>query len=226
MPKFLDAPSWYDDDGNLKTIQGDLTIYVGSGYNITFDVPHVGGTNIDRFGGLGTVSSEYYLLPAASAPGRIPYYVNTNVGYQTLPSGTSGQVLTSNGNAAPSWKNLSLTKTNLYCHNVRMLYSVSTTTYYNIIFSFFAERSTPYTTSSFSSMRNDIYSRYGVVGEGCYILAAGSAQGVDSVSILEVTTSSFFARRMPIGGDEYAITNASALYDKCFAVLSSASLNT
>lgn len=109
MPKFLDAPSWYDDDGNLKTIQGDLTIYVGSGYNITFDVPHVGGTNIDRFGGLGTVSSEYYLLPAASAPGRIPYYVNTNIGYQTLPSGTSGQVLTSNGNAqTPSWKNPSL----------------------------------------------------------------------------------------------------------------------
>ena len=115
MPKFLDAPSWYDGNGNLKTIQGDLTIYVGSGYNITFDVPHVGGTNIDRFGGLGTVSSEYYLLPAASAPGRIPYYVNTNIGYQTLPSGTSGQVLTSNGNAAPSWKNLSL-----YLHKIHI----------------------------------------------------------------------------------------------------------
>ena len=118
MPKFLDAPSWYDGNGNLKTIQGDLTIYVGSGYNITFDVPHVGGTNIDRFGGLGTVSSEYYLLPAASAPGRIPYYVNTNIGYQTLPSGTSGQVLTSNGTgAAPSWRSTSLFLHNFYLNS-------------------------------------------------------------------------------------------------------------
>lgn len=57
-------------------------------------------------------------------------------------------------------------------------------------------------------------------------MAAGSAQGVDSVSILEVTTSSFIARRMPIGGDEYTITNASHFVDECFAVLKSVSLST
>ena len=137
MPKFLDAPSWYDDDGNLKTIQGDLTIYVGSGYNITFDVPHVGGTNIDRFGGLGTVSSEYYLLPAAKRPGQIPYYTNASGGYQTLPSGTSGQVLTSNGSSAgPGWKTLPLYLHRIYIdgmpgHYTINVYSMSSATLSN-----------------------------------------------------------------------------------------------
>lgn len=214
MPKFLDAPSWYDETGTLRTLSGTVRFNSLAGF---VDLPYTTFAS-------GGARSSYYVLTSAGTNGNIAY---SNGSYPMwLSNGTSGQVLTSNGNAAPSWKNLSLKQTNLYCHNVRMSHSYSATTYYSIIFSFFAERSTPYTTSSFSYMRNDIYSRYGVVGEGCYILAAGSAQGVDSVSILEVTTSSFIARRMPIGGDEYTITNASYLVDKCFAVLKSVSLST
>ena len=181
MPKFLDAPSWYDETGTLRTLSGTVRFNSQAGY---VDLPYTSFAS-------GGARSSYYLFNSAGTNGNIAY----SNGYYPmwLSNGTSGQVLTSNGNAAPSWKNLSLKQTNLYCHNVRMSHSYSATTYYSIIFSFFAERSTPYTTSSFSYMRNDIYSRYGVVGEGCYILAAGSAQGVDSVSILEVTTSSFIA---------------------------------
>lgn len=58
MPKFLDAPSWYDDDGNLKTIQGDFRISIGGGYSVSFDVPWVDGANTSSL-----PSQAYYLVP-------------------------------------------------------------------------------------------------------------------------------------------------------------------
>ena len=228
MPKFLDAPSWYDDDGNLKTIQGTYTIAVLGGWGSTIEVPYVGGANKEY---LSHISGRT-LVGQGNAFGQIPYWQNGSVGFQNIAAGVEGgQVLTWNSSSTPpSWKGLSslisLTTTKLYCHNIQMWYSYSATTYYNIVFSFFSTRSTAYTTSTLSTMRSDIYSQYANNDDVAYILAAGFAQGVDSVSMLKVTSSSFTARVAPMGGDEYAITSVTTLYDKYFAVLSSVSLNT
>ena len=213
MPKFLDAPSWYDETGTLRTLSGTVRFNSLAGF---VDLPYTTFAS-------GGARSSYYVLTSAGTNGNIAY---SNGSYPMwLSNGTSGQVLTSNGNAAPSWKNLSIGSSKLYCHNIQMSYSYSATTYYNIVFSFFSARSTAYTTSTLSTMRSDIYLRYANDDDMAYILAAGSAQGVDSVSILEVTSSSFRLKAEPRGVDEYAITSVTTLYDRYFSVLSSVSLN-
>ena len=224
MPKFLDAPSWYDSDQNLKTIEGSFTIVVEGGWGSTIEVPYVGGANKQY---LPYVSGHRALVAQGSAFGQIPYWQNGSAGFQNIAAGTTkGQVLTWNGSSvAPSWATPSISSSYLYCHNVRMTHSYSATTYYHLLFSFFSTRNTPYTTSSYSTMRSDIYSRYKDSDDECYILAAGSTETIDSVSILQVTSSSFIAKASGPKSDEYTLTGVSSLWDECFAVLSSVSLS-
>lgn len=107
MPKFLDAPSWYDSDGNKRTIVTTMRIGVsntGGGCYCNVPVISEGSVNLD-----GIPEQPLYTLPFLSGTqsvGGIPYWSGTQNGYQVFGQGTSGQVLTSNGNAAPSWGKL------------------------------------------------------------------------------------------------------------------------
>lgn len=151
MPKFLDAPSWYDDDGNLKTIQGDFRISIGGGYNVAFDVPWVDGTNTSSL-----PSQAYYLLPGSTTSGRIPYFSGASVGYQTLSSGAMGQVLTSNGsNAAPTWSS------KRYFHCIRLVSAYMSSVYFDICFTFVSQRSDVYT--AINQIASDMMSLYPAV---------------------------------------------------------------
>lgn len=96
MPKFLDAPSWYDETGTLRTLSGTVRFNSLAGF---VDLPYTTFAS-------GGARSSYYVLTSAGTNGNIAY---SNGSYPMwLSNGTSGQVLTSNGNAAPSWKNPSL----------------------------------------------------------------------------------------------------------------------
>ena len=97
MPKFLDAPSWYDETGTLRTLSGTVRFNSLAGF---VDLPYTTFAS-------GGARSSYYVLTSAGTNGNIAY---SNGSYPMwLSNGTSGQVLTSNGDAqTPSWKNLSL----------------------------------------------------------------------------------------------------------------------
>lgn len=216
MPKFLDAPSWYDNTGTLRTLSGTVRFNSQAGF---VDLPYT------SFASAGA-RSPYYVLNSAGTNGNIVY---SNGYYPVyLPNGTSGQVLSSNGDAAPSWKNLSLTTTKLYCHNIQMSYSYSATYYYHIMFSFFSTRNTAYEISSVSRMITDIYNQYKNELGNCYILAAGFAQGVSpSVSVVSATSTTLYARSgIELTDDEYEITSYGDFYDEYFSVVNSVSLNT
>ena len=159
MPKFLDAPSWYDDNGDLKTIQGDFRISIGGGYNVAFDVPWVDGTNTSSL-----PSQTYYLLPGSTS-GRIPYFSSTTVGYQALSSGTSGQVLKSNGSGTtPSWS------TPRYVHFCKCSHATAPLDWTYIWFTYLSTSSTPH--DSFSNMLSDILRVYGTASSGTYKIPA------------------------------------------------------
>ena len=94
MPKFLDAPSWYDETGTLRTLSGTVRFNSLAGF---VDLPYTTFAS-------GGARSSYYVLTSAGTNGNIAY---SNGSYPMwLSNGTSGQVLTSNGNAAPSWGTL------------------------------------------------------------------------------------------------------------------------
>ena len=111
MPKFLDAPSWYDSDGNKRTIVTTMRIGVsntGGGCYCNVPVISEGSVNLD-----GIPEQPLYTLPFLSGTqsvGGIPYWSGTQNGYRVFGQGTSGQVLTSNGNAAPSWEDIEFPK--------------------------------------------------------------------------------------------------------------------
>lgn len=94
MPKFLDAPSWYDSTGTLRTLSGTVRFNSVAGY---VDLPYTSFAS-------GGAYSSYYVLTSAGTNGNIAYSNGTSPAW--LSNGTSGQVLTSNGNAAPSWRKL------------------------------------------------------------------------------------------------------------------------
>ena len=98
MPKFLDAPSWYDSDGTLRTIQDTISVKVG------------GSTSSIVLPTLSNISTSYdaYFVPGTSGQFAGGVYWFSSNGPQISGQGTSGQVLTSNGNAAPSWENRTL----------------------------------------------------------------------------------------------------------------------
>lgn len=143
MPKFLDAPSWYDNTGTLRTLSGTVRFNSVAGY---VDLPYTSFAS-------GGAYSSYYVLTSAGTNGNIAYSNGTSPAW--LSNGTSGQVLTSNGNAAPSWGSL------LYLHCVLLTQSYSATTFYGVCFSFFSSRVSAYSLSDFEDMKEDFYSQYG-----------------------------------------------------------------
>lgn len=104
MPKFLDVPSWYDENGNLKTIEGSYTIAVCGGWGSTIEVPYVGGANTQYL----SYASGRTLVKQGTAFGQIPYWQNGSVGFQNIAAGAEGgQVLTWNSSSTPpSWTSL------------------------------------------------------------------------------------------------------------------------
>ena len=125
MPKFLDAPSWYDETGTLRTLSGTVRFNSLAGF---VDLPYTTFAS-------GGARSSYYVLTSAGTNGNIAY---SNGSYPMwLSNGTSGQVLMSNGNAAPSWGTLPF-----YLHRIYItggttgkftinVYSMSSTTVSN-----------------------------------------------------------------------------------------------
>ena len=117
MPKFLDAPSWYDNEGSQRTIVTTMRIGMSNtGRRGYCNVPVIseGSASLDDI-----PEQPLYTLPFGSTnTGGVPYWSGTQNGYQLVAQGTSGQVLRSNGIAAPGWTNLSdlITITPLYCH--------------------------------------------------------------------------------------------------------------
>lgn len=106
MPKFLDAPSWYDETGTLRTLSGTVRFNSLAGF---VDLPYTTFAS-------GGARSSYYVLTSAGTNGNIAY---SNGSYPMwLSNGTSGQVLTSNGTgAAPSWRSTSLFLHNFYLNS-------------------------------------------------------------------------------------------------------------
>lgn len=115
MPKFLDAPSWYDNEGSQRTIVTTMRIGMsntGRGGYCNVPVISEGSASLDDI-----PEQPLYTLPFVSGTqsvGVIPYWSGTRNGYLVTPKGTSGQVLTWSG-GGPSWRTLSL-----YLHRIRL----------------------------------------------------------------------------------------------------------
>lgn len=105
MPKFLDAPSWYDSDGTLRTIQDTISVKVG-GYTSSIVLPT-----------LSNISTSYdaYFVPGTSGQFAGGVYWFSSNGPQISGQGKTGDVLVSNGTGAPSWKPMQL-----YLHTGRI----------------------------------------------------------------------------------------------------------
>lgn len=88
MPKFLDAPSWYDENGTLREIQSTLTIMAGTYYSI----PSYSAT-----------SSSIAAFNSSGQSGAVA----CSFGLPTFPTwtavGETGQFLKSNGSNMPTW---------------------------------------------------------------------------------------------------------------------------
>lgn len=100
MPKFLDAPSWYDNNGDLKTIEGDFSVRIGAGHSVSVDIPYVGGTGL-RY--LDTITARA-LVPIGTSAGQIPYWYSSTQGYSLVSTGDNGEVLLLHNNY-PTWGN-------------------------------------------------------------------------------------------------------------------------
>ena len=97
MPKFLDTPSWYDQNGQLVV-------------PTTFTMTGMGGVNyVLKTGGQGSLT-KVAVFSSQGDPGSIAYA--SAGGYPVWnDSGVAGQVLTSDGSNSPKWSGL-------YVHNV------------------------------------------------------------------------------------------------------------
>lgn len=137
MPKFLDAPSWYDKNGDQRTIVTTMRIGMsGVGISSRCTVPVISEDSIHLE---AIPTNPLYVLPYVEGPtGGIPYWVGPSNGYGVTPQGTSGQVLTSRGSGGrPGWRTLSF-----YLHRIYItggttgkftinVYSMSSTTVSN-----------------------------------------------------------------------------------------------
>ena len=90
MPKFLDAPSWYDSAGNLQTIQGNLALNMGYG---SISVPYV-----QKGATVGTVG---YILHNPPSSGQV--CCGTSGRLDMTSGGSTGDILTKTQNGAPTW---------------------------------------------------------------------------------------------------------------------------
>lgn len=94
MPKFLDAPSWYDSDGELREIAGYYS--VGANYG-AFRIPALSETSSFPFGNTIYVST--------TSPGDGQVCVSSTGNLTMTSGGTTGDVLIKTASGAPSWKN-------------------------------------------------------------------------------------------------------------------------
>lgn len=106
MPKFLDAPSWYDSDGTLQTIQRVVSLNLSTpGYGLMWKIPV---TNAK----LSQETDNYYVVPGAGTnAGSILSWQNNGGVYSwgTLSRGTSGRVLTSTSSGI-AWQEIDIPK--------------------------------------------------------------------------------------------------------------------
>ena len=109
MPKFLDAPSWYDSDGTLQTIQRVVSLNLSTpGYGLMWKIPV---TNAK----LSQETDNYYVVPGAGTnAGSLLTWQNNGGVYSwgTLSKGAEGTMLTATSSGV-SWST-----PKLYCHNV------------------------------------------------------------------------------------------------------------
>ena len=124
MPKFLDAPSWYDKNGDQRTIVTTMRIGMSNtGHGSYCNVPVISEGSIN----LGDIPEQpLYTLPFGSSQvGGVPYWSGRQNGYLLTPQGSTGQVLTSRGsNAGPGWADIDIPP--LYMHKI-YLYASSIT---------------------------------------------------------------------------------------------------
>ena len=113
MPKFLDAPSWYDKEGSQRTIVTTMRIGMSNtGRRGYCNVPVIseGSASLDDI-----PEQPLYTLPFGSTnTGGVPYWSGTQNGYQLVAPGPSGYVLASDENGLPSWKSMILRLHQIY----------------------------------------------------------------------------------------------------------------
>lgn len=109
MPKFLDAPSWYDSDGTLRTIQRVVSLNLSTpGYGLAWNIPVTNAKASQE-------TDNYYVVPGAGTnTSSLLTWQNSGGVYHwgTLAKGTEGTMLTATSSGV-SWS-----KPKLYCHNV------------------------------------------------------------------------------------------------------------
>ena len=93
MPKFLDAPSWYDSDGELREITGYYAIGVNYG---TFRIPALSKASTFNYGSTVYVSS--------TPPGNGQVCVSSTGNLTMTSGGAAGNVLIKAANGAPTWE--------------------------------------------------------------------------------------------------------------------------
>ena len=122
MPKFLDAPSWYDLSGTTNwTLHGPQ------------NVPTSG-------------NQDCYAVPSVSLPGSVLYY-SYNGGTAWFPPGAVGAVLSimqagTGGPLTLQWN------TPKYIHYIRLFSAYMSSVYCDISFVFISDRSSSYTSIS------------------------------------------------------------------------------
>ena len=114
MPKFLDAPSWYDKNGDQRTIVTTMRIGMSNtGRRGYCNVPVISEGSIN----LGDIPEQpLYTLPFGSSQvGGVPYWSGVQNGYRLVAQGSTGQVLTTDGGANPPfWKSMILRLHQIY----------------------------------------------------------------------------------------------------------------
>ena len=115
MPKFLDAPSWYDSTGTLQTIQRVVSLNLSTpGYGLAWNIP-VTNAKVSQ------ETDNYYVVPGAGTnTGSLLTWQNNGGVYSwgTSPRGAEGAVLTATSSGV-SWK----TPSNLLFVTADVLYN-------------------------------------------------------------------------------------------------------
>lgn len=165
MPKFLDAPSWYDETGTLRTLSGTVRFNSLAGF---VDLPYTTFAS-------GGARSSYYVLTSAGTNGNIAY---SNGSYPMwLSNGTRGQVLTSNGNAAPSWADIDIPP--LYMHKI---YLYASSIAFRAIATVYSMSSTSITNNTVDDLLTFLNDN-GCTGKSNFLPINGCLTGVVAVGI-------------------------------------------
>ena len=106
MPKFLDAPSWYDSNGNLISITGYMGVNVGSTAKI---VPY-----LMNYSSMADIQA--YVLGSTPSKGQVCCGSAMNSLTMTT-GGNEGDVLTRTQSGVPGWKDRALSVIKIEVHN-------------------------------------------------------------------------------------------------------------